>query len=124
MPKNVALPYFKAGQDVTGSATVALTGKRFVAIAAGGRPGAPAIGAAVAGAKPFGVLGHDVAKDGHVHVLRGGIVPVTAGADLTAGTEVEVGADGKAVAKTSGIAVGTVIANAATGADAAIALSL
>lgn len=124
MPANAAIPYFKAGQDVTGTATAALTGKRFVAIAAGGRPGAPAIAAATAAKKPFGVLGHDIAEGGHVHVLRGGIVPVTAGGDLVAGAEVEVGADGKAVTKTSGVAVGTVIANAATGADAAIALSL
>lgn len=124
MPANVAVPYFKPGKDVTGTAKVAVKGKRFVAVVPGGRPLAPMIGAAVKAAMPFGVAGHDIAKDGFVHVLREGIVPVVASADLTAGTRVEVGADGSVVPFSTGIPVGTCVANAASGADAAIALSL
>lgn len=125
MPKNAAIPFFKGGKDVTGTVTAAVTGKRFVSVVPGGRGNAPSIAPlTAAGSRAFGVAGHDMATDGHVHVLREGIVPVTAGADLTAGTDVEASADGTAVPHADGIRVGTCTANAALGADAAIALSL
>lgn len=125
MPKNAAIPFFKAGKDVTGEvASAPVTGMRFVAVVPGGRPGAPKIDPAAAAARPFGVAGHDMAVGGHVHVLREGIVPVIAGADLTAGTEVEVGENATAVPHTTGTSVGQCTANAATGEPAAIALSL
>lgn len=126
MPKNVALPYFKHGKDVTGEVTGAdVVGKKFVKYVAGGRPGQPKISTAAAGEfASAGVAGHDQIVGGFVHTLLGGIVPVTAGADITAGTRVEVGANGTAVPLAAGVAVGVAIANAATGADAAIRLTV
>ncbi len=55
------------------------------------------------------------AADGEVLDIADGIVVVEAGGAITAGTDVEVGANGKAVAKTTGIGVGVAI----TGATAA-----
>lgn len=125
MPKNVAIPFFKAGKDVTGEvATAPVTGMRFVAVVPGGRPLAPKIDPAAAGELPFGVAGHDMTVGGHVHVLREGIVPVVATGDLTAGTRVEVGENGTAAALDAGAPVGVCTANAASGTPAAIALSL
>lgn len=55
------------------------------------------------------------AADGEVLDIADGIVVVEAGGAIAAGADVEVGADGKAVAKTTGIGVGVAI----TGATAA-----
>ncbi|NMA23640.1 MAG: DUF2190 family protein [Spirochaetales bacterium] len=55
------------------------------------------------------------AADGEVLDIADGIVVVEAGGAITAGSDVEVGANGKAVAKTTGIGVGVAI----TGATAA-----
>ena len=55
------------------------------------------------------------AANGEVLEIADGIVMVEAGGVITAGADIEVGADGKAVAKTTGIGVGVAI----TGASAA-----
>lgn len=53
------------------------------------------------------------AKDGEVLEIADGIVMVEAEAAITAGSDVQVGTDGKAVAKTTGIGVGVAITSAA-----------
>lgn len=52
----------------------------------------------------------------------GMIVPVTAGAAITAGQEVEVGTAGQAIPLAAGKSVGLAVDSAANGADAAIRL--
>jgi hypothetical protein len=47
---------------------------------------------------------------------------VTAGAAITAGTDVQVGEDGKAVPATDGVVVGYAVTGAANGTDAEISL--
>lgn len=99
------------GEDLTGQATAAVTGKRFLRVSAArnhkfnvlGTTGASDNNYKVA---PCGVVGQPalgVAKydqpniGGKVGIARGGIVPVTAGAALTAGTEVMTDALGQAI---------------------------
>jgi hypothetical protein len=55
-----------------------------------------------------GVAAYDAASGGRVAVIRGKgvILPITAGAGITALAEVEVGTGGKVVTKASGVAVG------------------
>lgn len=121
--KNPLFEYFSnSHKRVTGTATAALVGKTFVAIAVGGRDQNPNLATAAAGKRAFGVAGWDVALGEKVTVFKRGIVSVTAGAALSAGDEVEVGAAGKAIKLDTGTAVGQVLADAAIGADAAVDL--
>lgn len=123
MSANAAIPYFKPGTDVTVHATEALTGKTFVRVVSTGRGTLPDATPATAGGRALGVVGHDIAADGHVHVNVGGIIPVTAGADITANDPIAVGEGGTAVpAEAEALVVGYAVASAATGADAAVLL--
>lgn len=141
MPANVCIPYYEKADKVSAIATASVTGKRFVAISAtrSSGPGIPAtaqIGAsdpteggnykvahASAGAKAFGVAEYDAANGDHLGVIRSGIVPVTSGAAIAAGAEVEVGANGKVITLASGKAVGMNLATvSAADVDAEIAL--
>ena len=115
MPTNVTVPFFKPGQDITGRLTATLSGKTFVAAVPGGRGSQPYIGLPAAGAAVFGVLGYDGVDGQFIHVNVAGVVPVTAGADVTAGTQVQTNALGQAVPHTTGVAVGYALANAASG---------
>lgn len=63
------------------------------------------------------------AADGEVLDIADGIVVVEAGGAIAAGADVEVGANGKAVAKTTGIGVGVAITGA-TGAGQLVAVKL
>lgn len=124
MPTNPCVPFFKPGQDITGYLTTDIGGKRFVAPVAGGRGAQPHIGVAPAGAAPCGVLGHDGVTGDYVHFNVGGEVPVVAGADITAGTRVEVGAGGTAVPLAAGVPCGIAMANAANGGAVPVLLNL
>lgn len=126
---NPVFEYFTNSQlRVTGTATTALTGKTLCAIAAGGADQNPNLATAGAGAKAFGVVGWDVPIGAKVTVFKKGVIGVTAGAALTAGTEVMADATGKAVAWAAATdpavnhAVGQVLADTASGDDAAIDL--
>ena len=61
-----------------------------------------------AGAKALGVAAYDVASGarGPVIVGPGHVVPVTCGAAVTAGSEVEANASGQAITKSAGVALG------------------
>jgi hypothetical protein len=116
---------YDAGQSVTAEATDAVTARRFVAIsgdrAAGGNI---SVAPATAAGRVAGVAGNDAAAGELVTVVRGNsrVVKVAAGGAIAAGAEVEVGDGGKAVTKSTGVAVGYAITGAANDTDAEISL--
>jgi hypothetical protein len=116
---------YEPGRDITGQASAAVTGKRFLAIT-GNRSsdGNIAVAHATAAGRICGVSKYDAASGKKVGIVRGNsrVTFVTAGGALTAFQEVEVGANGTAVAKAAGVAVGYAITAAANGADAEISL--
>lgn len=122
MATNVSVPLFEAGKRITGKASAAVTGKRFVGISGQGVAPNPSVAHAVAASKPFGVSAYDAAIGDELSILKGGVVPVTAGAALTAGQEVEAGAAGVAVVLAAGKAAGRVLFDTANGAAAYIDL--
>lgn len=147
---NDLIPYKRFGDDITGYATAAITGKRCVQIAAAkpvgekaeGNPGLLASGTPTGGggtyrvAHPsgaganggaakmiFGVAKYDQPTIGKlVGIIREGIVPITTSAAITAGQLVQVAADGTIVPVSTGVAIGTACDDAASGADAEVAL--
>lgn len=79
----------------------------------------------VSGEAVLGVCGWDLATGdiGKVYkVGQGVILPIAAGANITAGQEVQTDAAGKAIPLAAGKAVGYAVDSAASGADAEIAL--
>jgi hypothetical protein len=107
---NESIPLYRPGADLTCLTTAAVTGKTFVNVSG---PVIPASGTltrvatAVAAAKALGVAAYDAASGAEVAVILGGhIVPVTCGAAVTAGAEVEVGTTGRAITLAAGKAVG------------------
>ena len=89
-------------------ATAALTAERFVS---------PTGGVAAAAGNTWGVAKSDGAIGEHVPVEALGTAVVTAGGAIAAGALVEVGAAGKAVTRTAGIAVGRAAPGATAAAD-------
>lgn len=116
MASNACVPMYEPGKDVTCKATANVTGKRFVAISGNGTKPNPSAAHCAAGAKAFGVAAYDAATGDEFPIKRQGIVPVLAAAAITANQEVEVGANGQAIVKAAGIAVGRAIFDAANGA--------
>lgn len=115
---NEAIPLFRPGSDVTAVTTGAVVGKTFVGISANrGADGLIRVNTATAATRAIGVAVRDVASGGRVAVIAGPgtIVPVTAGGAITAGAQVEVGANGRAVALASGIAVGLAVETGTNG---------
>ena len=138
---NDLIPYKRPGEDVTGYAVAAITGKRCVQIAAakvnkaeglsttgeGGtyRVALPSGAGANGGAAKmvFGVAKYDQPTVGKlVGIIREGIVPITASAAITAGQGVQVAADGTVVPFTTGVQIGIACDDCANGADAEVAL--
>lgn len=122
---NECIPFKEPGARVTGQATAAVTGKRFLAITGNAQTdGTLSVAHAAAGARIVGVAAYDAAIGAKVGVIRGSkiVVPVTAGAAIAAGSEVEVGATGQAITKAAGVAVGYVETGVASGADARVCL--
>jgi len=108
---NEVAPLFRPGRDITGLATGAITGGRFIGVSAtrDATTGLIKVAHATAATRALGVAAADIASGAIGAILRGGVVPVTAGGAITAGAQVEVGTDGKAVALASGIAVGIAV---------------
>lgn len=134
MPANECMPYFEPGSRISARCSAAVTGKRFVAISGNIQSG-PGLSStseggnlqvahAGAGTKAFGVAGYDGASGELIPVLNGPgmVVPVTAGANIAAGAEVEVGSNGQAITLASGKAVGMCLTAATNGADAMVRL--
>jgi hypothetical protein len=139
---NDLIPFKLPGDEVTGVATAAITGKKCVQITAAkpagysgtlaatadvghlyqvGHPGAGgrALGA---GKRIFGVAKWDAPVGGKVGIAKGGIVPITCSGAILAGSEVEVAADGSVIVLASGIAIGLALNDALLGSDAEIDL--
>lgn len=119
------IPFKEPGANVTGHASAAVTGRRFLAITGNAQPdGSLTVAHATAAGRIVGVAAWDASSGGKVGIHRGSkmVVPVTAGADITAGAEVEVGAAGQAVPLAAGVAVGYVETAATTGQDARVVL--
>ncbi len=113
---------YAPGADVTARASAAVTGRRFVAISGNRASGNVSVAHATAAGRKFGVAKHDAAVGALVGVARDGVVWVRAAGTIAAFAEVEVGANGQAVTKSAGVAVGYALTGAASGADAEIAL--
>jgi hypothetical protein len=123
---NQLFEYFSDSSAITCKASGAITGKTFVKLVAGSKDQAPVVATAGAGDRPYGVAAWDAASGESFTVVRKGVVSVTAGAALTVPTAVAVGANGKAVVvgAAPAVAYGDLHGDVASGADAAVALSL
>lgn len=121
---NDAVPYWDPADTITGYASAALTGKRFVRVTGARTDGLPTLAVPAAGDRCVGVASRDVALGGKVMFATEGVWPVTAGAVLTAGQEVQTDADGRAIPLAAGKALGVVLDDVANGADAPIKLAL
>lgn len=137
MPVNEAIPFYDEGDELTVHAANALTGKRFARITgrqAGKRAGT-GINAGLdtsgiggnytadvpAGAdKAYGVVQYDVAAGEKVTLLKQKILPVTCGATVTVGSEVEVDSAGRVINLAAGKAVGMCLVGNTIGLDAEI----
>lgn len=131
---NDCIPFYEPAERVTGHAAVAITGKRFVAITgrqAGGSPGLSTGGEGgdyvlaivTAAAKAVAVAAHDAAIGEKVTLIMGSqIVPVTAGATVTAGSEVEVDSVGRVINLAAGKAVGLALTGNTVGLDVEVKL--
>ena len=121
---NELVDIYKPGHDITGRASAGVTGKRFLAISGNRSGGNIAVAHATAAGRICGVAKYDAASGDIVGIARGNarVVPVTAVGAIAAFAEVEVGANGRAATRTSGVAVGYALTAAADGADAEISL--
>jgi hypothetical protein len=123
MALNPAVPFYSEGKEFTCHAQTAVTGKRFVAVTGNAVGERPQVGHAAAGGRVLGVAGFDAAPGEGVTVYRSpNVMPVRAGAALTAGQRVQSDATGQAIVLAAGVEAGIVLADAASGADAKIAL--
>jgi hypothetical protein len=115
---------YEPGRDITGRASAAVTGKRFLKISGNRASGNIAVAHADAAGRVCGVSKYDAASGDVVGVARGNsrVTFVTAGANIAAFAEVEVGSNGQAITKASGVAVGYAVTAATSGGDAEISL--
>lgn len=127
---NAILPLYDDADHLTGAATAAITGGRFVAIS-GAFQSSPLLNATTvavdggnmqiatcgAGAKAIGVAAYDAAATGDkIHVYSGRqVVPCTAGATVAAGAEVESDSTGRAITLASGRSNGIALSAATVG---------
>lgn len=123
---NESVPLYDPGADLTCLTTGAVTGKTFAGVSAtrDATTGLIKVTTCTAAAKALGVFSKDAASGARVVVLArpGEIVPVTCGGAITAGAQVEVGSNGKAVVLASGIAVGQILETGVNAADALVRL--
>lgn len=139
MSLNVCTPLYKPGQDITGHCTAPVVGKTFLDISATIQSGPtitsvnlPAtydggniqVATAAAKAKAIGVAAYNQEEGKKVPLLCGAgyVVPVTASGAITAGEEVEVGAEGKAAKLAAGKPVGKAFNTVANGEDCFVRL--
>lgn len=121
---NELIPFKEPGADVTGTTSVAVTGKRCLAITGNMQTdGTLTVAHAAAGGRICGVAKYDAASGKRVGIARGPkVVPITAGAAIAAFAEVEVGTNGQVVTKAAGVAIGYVETAATSGGDARVCL--
>lgn len=121
--QNACQPLYAEGRNITCRVgATAVIGKRAVVISANGTEGLPTVVHATALGKIFGVAGYDQVVGAAVPVIRKGVVPILTSGAITFNDEVEVGANGTVVTKTTGISIGVALFSAANGAAAFISL--
>lgn len=125
--ENQGAPYWTPGDNITGHASVALTGKRFVRIAGARVDGNPALNHS-AGADVLGVAAYDTPADDKVTVYVGGVVPVVAAAAVAAGDRITSTANGEGTPATGGAGAtvpyaGIALDDAAAGEDVPVHLT-
>lgn len=116
---------FNPGTDLTAVATENVVGKTFVNYSNAMQHGLISVATAQPGHAVAGVAKYDQDANNLVGVARGSgrIVTVTAETELTAGTAVQVGANGKATTATDGVIVGWVVDTATANSDALVSLA-
>jgi len=126
---NESIPLFRPGQDISATASAAVTGKRFVAWTGGLLPltspkTLPTAAHATAAGAIAGVSSYDAASGSRFAVQRGKglVVTVTAAGNFAALSEVEVGANGKAAVFGSGVKVGKALSAGSTDTDCFVEL--
>lgn len=117
---------YEPGADLTGKASAGITGGRFLAIT-GNRDagtGTIVVAHATAAGRICGVSKRDALTGELVPIARGNsrVVQVTAGANIAAFAEVQVGTNGQAIPLDAGVAVGYAVTAATSGNDAEISL--
>jgi hypothetical protein len=137
VPANECIPLYDDGDEIPVHAANALTGKRFAVItgrqsgyaagtginigldtsSTGGNYTADVPAASVACA---GVVAYDCASGDKVTLLRRKVLPVTCGATVTVGSQVEVDNAGRVINLASGKAVGLALTGNTVGLDAEI----
>lgn len=121
---NIARDYYNPGTDISATTTTAVVGKTFLKIAGPMSGNLMTVTTATAGEHTCGVAKYDAAANAPVGLARGAsrIVSVTAGSAITAGSQVQVGENGKAEPLETGYPVGYAIDSVAAGDDAKISL--
>lgn len=122
---NELIAYKEPGADVTGQASADVIGKRFLAITGNMQgDGSLTVAHATAAGRICGVAKYDALTGKKVGIARGPgkVVPVKAAGNIAAFAEVEVGSNGQAVTKSSGVAVGYVETAVTSGSDARVFL--
>ncbi|MDH3007095.1 DUF2190 family protein [Gordonia alkanivorans] len=120
---NESKPLFRPAAAITARATTAVTGSRLVA-PSGTYDGNFPVTHCGDGASPLGVASADIPSGQLGTLLREGVVPVTAGAAVTAGQSLQSDAQGRVVPRTTGRTVGLAVANGTTGLPTYVALSI
>ncbi|MCT1639197.1 capsid cement protein [Dietzia cinnamea] len=122
--QNPARDLYNDGSDITCRATAKVTGKTFAAISGARVDNLIGITTAAAGARTAGVVKYDANTDDLVGVARGSgrVITVTAGGAITAGDDIQVGANGKAIKATDGVVVGYAVDTATNGTDVPVSL--
>lgn len=115
---------YEPGRDISGRASAAVTGKRFLKISGNRSGGNIAVAHADTASRVCGVSKYDAASGEIVGVARGNsrVTHVTAEGAIAAFAEVQVGTAGKALTKGAGVAVGYVLTAVADGGDAEVSL--
>ncbi|MSZ75516.1 MAG: DUF2190 domain-containing protein [Actinobacteria bacterium] len=106
---------YEPGADITGHASAAVTGRRFLKVSGNRTDGNVAVNHATAGGRAFGVSKYSADSGKKVGVARGNsrVVQVDVVGTVAAFGEVEVGANGTAIPKNAGVAVGFVVTGVA-----------
>lgn len=125
---NECIPLFDPGQNVSATASSAVTGKRLVDwtgyLSLTTPSTLPTAAHATAAGKVAGVASYDAASGARFAILRGKgkIVPITASTAITAGAEVEVATGGKVVTYSAGVKVGRALSTGSTDTDCFVEL--
>ena len=121
MRQNAAIPFYSEGAIWTAHCGADVTGCRFVSVVGNDIDDRPVVGHAAA--RVLGVAAYDAPLGAGVTVYQSpNVMPVTAGAALTAGQEVGSDAQGRAVPATGGVVAGIVLRDVAAGGEAKVKL--